>query len=100
MEHDQSAIIIPKAGRDDFLQTLLLTHKEAWQLVAVEQPELAREIEQQANLLRVLLDKDMISSLEAARILIDTAVFAVAALTLAIQKANATLRHTQPPTTA
>lgn len=105
MENEQRRIVIPQVGQDDFVETLLMTHTEAWQFVASQQPELAREIEQQANSLRVLLDDDLISSLEAARTLINTAVFAIEAMTLAIQKKNAALiqmdkHHTDPPQAA
>ncbi len=105
MENEQRRIVIPKVDQDDFLHMMSLTHTEAWKELAFEQPELAREIEQQANTLRVLLETHKISPLEAARLSINTAVFAAEALTLAVRRKNAQPPsgdepHTEPPKAA
>lgn len=102
MENEQHHIVIPKVDQDDFLLIMSLTHTEAWKELASEQPELAREIEQQANTLRVLLEGHKISPLEAAKLSINTAVFAAEALTMAVRRKNALLPsedklHTDTP---
>lgn len=96
MKRSHDADSFPIVNQDDFLKLLTGSTETAWHELARDQPELAREIEQQAVRLRLLLEAHEINPIEAQKLVIDTAVFASEALIHAYKRGS-TLPET--PTT-
>ena len=88
MENETHSNSYPKVGQDDFLEMMTITTENAWLELAHEQPELAREIEQQASNLRLLIELNKTNPLEVQKIAIDIAVFAVETLIHAQKRAQ------------
>lgn len=80
---------LPQVTDDDFLATLEQTKEKLWQDLAHSQPQLAREIEQQADAIRQMLEAEIaegkIDTLDIQQRMIDMNVFSVKSLIYALR---------------